>query len=488
MPMNPKATQFSKRLVGRYPTTSAVVVLYTFFALLNVALVAYEKAKLDRMAAALHSYHDGLSDVMIGFLLLLLFGLQFILFCVGTFIALFVDRKQLKVAAAATAHPARSRLTTISIVLIFLILPASWLYGAYYWSLLHDIAFQITATPQQKLNRDFVEEVLNFGYDRAKIETYLNKGADVNLWGYHGTPLILATKAVDEVFVNELLARGANADITDGQRKTALSYALEDDTKQPRFSAVRRRIALTLIEHAAGPKVGDYYNPLNVAISNKRDKELITKLLEKEAQLDQQAKDKLRSKALHAAAYSGNNDALLELLNRGANIDYRADLNCPLTLAIQSHNFKTACLLISHGANVNVEDQNGASPLMLAAEWRSPELLNILLKAGASVSAQDHSSGTVLSYAARTGDVQRVRRLISLGAKVDLDGVAGKKVLAAAIDANSPELVKLFIDAGVKVNGAFYPGDGTLLKKATIYNPRTKPEIIRLLREAGARE
>ena len=487
--MNPKTMTLKERLLQKYPTTISVLVVYLVFVALNVSLVMYEWYSFERSRAATGAhYYDDLGIFVFLLLLLVFFGAQAICFFVGAMVSFFVDRHRLKNAALQTDGQGKRRLISIGIITIFLLLPASWLYSLPFWSLFHEIRFQAIETPQVKLTREFAQNALNSGYDCKKIDAYLNKGADVNVLGYRGTPLIMATRAEDKEYVNKLLARGANVDATDGQQKTALAYALEDAPKQPRFRALRKEIALTLIEHGADPKVGDYYNPLNTAIHAKRDKELIQKLLARGEKLSPQKKEQFLSDALMAAAYSGYDYAVLELLDRGANINYRADLNCPLTNAIESHNYKTACLLISHGANVNVEDQNGASPLMLAAQWQSPELLCVLLKAGASVTAKDKRGNTVLSYAARTGDVERTKKMISLGAPIDVDGIAGKEALAAAIDANSPELVKLFIDAGVNVNGAFYGGNGTLLKKATVYNPRTRPEIIRLLREAGARE
>lgn len=389
--MNQRAVQFIRNYMGSYPTMFVVAVLYVVFVILNVTLVAYEILKLNRSHADMHiTYCDGLPELMFAVELLLVFGVQFVLFLVAAAIGRFIDDRRLKQDSDHVKLSVKTKLYTISIVSIFLLLPAWGIYGSNYWhwSLFHDVAFQITASPKEKLDRDFVWNVLNRGYDKAKIKAYLDRGADINLWGCHGTPLILATKAEDEEFVNELLSRGANVNATAGERRTALAYALEGNTSLKKYSAARRRIAVVLLARGTGPQVNEYGNPLNTAVQHFRDKELVEKLLTAESQLDPHVKELFLSTALMRAAYVGNDMAVLTLLDHGANVNYRdtSDWNTPLTKAIRWNHVETVRLLILHGANVAC--QKGPTPLKIAnTEIYNPrtksEIIRLLQEAGA---------------------------------------------------------------------------------------------------------
>lgn len=60
---------------------------------------------------------------------------------------------------------------------------------------------------------------------------------------------------------------------------------------------------------------------------------------------------------------------------------------------------QVANLLIEKGADVNIADRTGTTPLHLAAKYRTPELVDLLIKHGADVNQKDENNKTALDLA-----------------------------------------------------------------------------------------
>jgi ankyrin repeat protein len=75
--------------------------------------------------------------------------------------------------------------------------------------------------------------------------------------------------------------------------------------------------------------------------------------------------------------------------------------------------------VIAHGADVNAKDENGRTPLMLAAgsEYFSPDTIQLLIDEGADVNATSASGETALDFAKRGGQVAVVELLEKAGVK-----------------------------------------------------------------------
>jgi hypothetical protein len=75
--------------------------------------------------------------------------------------------------------------------------------------------------------------------------------------------------------------------------------------------------------------------------------------------------------------------------------------------------------VIAHGANVNAKDEEGRTPLMLAAgsEYFSPETIQLLIDKGADLNAQSEGGETALDFAKRAGQAAVVELLAKAGAK-----------------------------------------------------------------------
>ena len=90
--------------------------------------------------------------------------------------------------------------------------------------------------------------------------------------------------------------------------------------------------------------------------------------------------------------------------------------------------FRTASLLralLDAGANVDVQDSNGRTPLFMASEGHI-DSVRVLLEAGANANLQDKKGVTPLHVAALLGEPEVVRMLLDAGARKDLRNSHGK--------------------------------------------------------------
>ena len=66
-------------------------------------------------------------------------------------------------------------------------------------------------------------------------------------------------------------------------------------------------------------------------------------------------------------------------------------------------NIESVQVLLSAGAEVNVQDKNGMTPLMWAARWGDAQRVEALVKAGATVTVRDNSGKSALDWARSRG-------------------------------------------------------------------------------------
>jgi ankyrin repeat protein len=126
---------------------------------------------------------------------------------------------------------------------------------------------------------------------------------------------------------------------------------------------------------------------------------------------------------LHGAAYSGNLEVVRILIEYDpAYINARDDgQETPLHWASRGHNFKDGSvlrLLLEHGADINVQDRDGWTPLHTALEFGALlEVMGLLLGHGADVEAKNNNGKTALQLAADRGRDEVVKLLREHGAK-----------------------------------------------------------------------
>ena len=122
----------------------------------------------------------------------------------------------------------------------------------------------------------------------------------------------------------------------------------------------------------------------------------------------------------------------------------RRDLGGKLKDAVKKGDLKDVKILIAAGAELEITDYWGMTPLMTAAQKGYTDIVNMLIKAGANVDAfTPEGSMTALLYAIDKGHTEIAKLLIAKD-----KGSCNLKALASAADKGHAEIVKLLIANG----------------------------------------
>ncbi len=104
------------------------------------------------------------------------------------------------------------------------------------------------------------------------------------------------------------------------------------------------------------------------------------------------------------------------------------------------------------GADVNVQDKEGFTPLMWAILKNTPDVVKELVDAGADVNMQNKYGVTALMVAVALYNTDIVKVLINNGADVNIRSINGWTAYKLAMTHNTPnpDILKMLKDAGAK--------------------------------------
>jgi len=119
-------------------------------------------------------------------------------------------------------------------------------------------------------------------------------------------------------------------------------------------------------------------------------------------------------------------------------------------IAASTGNLQIMAILYKAGADINVRDNVGDSPLDLAAEHRQLEAVKLLLEMKARVNDQDKNGMTALMFAAKVGDTEMVRYMLEAGANPSLSDYTGRDAAGWAQESRRPLVVEMLKNAQSK--------------------------------------
>ena len=183
--------------------------------------------------------------------------------------------------------------------------------------------------------------------------------------------------------------------------------------------------------------------------------------------------------SIHDAAKIGNIEAIKQHLVAGADVDFRNQQGfTPLHVAAQKGHNKVAELLIAKGANINTSGRLiGTTPLDSAALLGHKEMVELLIDSGADINPQIITGETPLQRAEQRGHSAIAEILRKHGGK------AGEVTLQLAILKGQKDVAKSLITGGADVNAKGLLGR-TPLDWAIIGG---KNELADLLRKHGGK-
>jgi hypothetical protein len=174
-------------------------------------------------------------------------------------------------------------------------------------------------------------------------------------------------------------------------------------------------------------------------------------LLERGADVNAESYD--HEAPLHWAVLRRHDDVVQLLLANGANTEVRDDYGrTPLLLvARETGRVETATILLDGGAEVNARDRFNSTPLELAA-WRGHrDLVDLLLDRGADVPTAGRDADNLASMAIEKG-LERLFELLVNDIDLQARGEAGRTLLHSASEGGSARIVEVLLDEGLDVN------------------------------------
>ena len=125
-----------------------------------------------------------------------------------------------------------------------------------------------------------------------------------------------------------------------------------------------------------------------------------------------------------------------QLAMQAWNINYQEDNSSALSLlheAVLHAEPKLVQALLKAGADIEIQDALGQTPLHLAAQSDQTEIITILIEHGAHINARDHQHNTPLLLASKNSAIQSAELLLRLGAfhqAVDSERLSFDRVLS----------------------------------------------------------
>ncbi|XP_075213420.1 uncharacterized protein LOC142319717 isoform X1 [Lycorma delicatula] len=309
------------------------------------------------------------------------------------------------------------------------------------------------------------------------------------------SPLHFAAARGFKEMVILLLNSGAHINSLDSSDRTPLFYAV---------SRSQIEVVEILLKHGAKVNIEEIHvtdTPLHVAAA-KGLVNVAELLMSCGAGANQKTRDKMSP--LHFAAAYGYQELVILLLNSGAHVNSSNNLDrTPLFFAVSRCQIEIVEILLEHGAKVNIEDFHGYTPMCEAVWCKNVNLARMLLEAGAKLTQSHHllqyailhrhfemaelllSAGSIanlkddngdtpLIIAARTGQDYMAQLLLQKGAKVNVgNGITGSTPLHEAVqnirDSNYPVLerfVRVLQKYGASLDRESWTARDTALTRA----------------------
>ncbi|KAL8855889.1 MAG: hypothetical protein Q9178_007454 [Gyalolechia marmorata] len=206
------------------------------------------------------------------------------------------------------------------------------------------------------------------------LQLLLDRGADINSLDGEGTQLTNSAYKGDLETVRWLLTEGADINLQDNHDYTATHYAIEANEVE--------MVAL-LLENGADPRI--FGSTLDQVLDNVTIAKL---LIDSGVDIDAASCGNYRGwSALHTVAAFG---------------------------PIERVEF-----LVANNANIDKQDNDGATPLMTAIDMGRTSAIRVLIDAGADLDLQDKRGCSAFHWAAAGGDASTIKELVRRRATVD---------------------------------------------------------------------
>uniref|UniRef100_A0A7M4EDW6 Ankyrin 1 n=1 Tax=Crocodylus porosus TaxID=8502 RepID=A0A7M4EDW6_CROPO len=261
--------------------------------------------------------------------------------------------------------------------------------------------------------------------DLSNLEKMLKEN-DINAVNASYETLLHIAAANGQIAVMEyLIKKGAKLEVKDSQGKTPLHRAAEKGHDDAVKVLLQAGAYIYSLDEAAK-------TPLHLAAQNHHS-HILNRILKEEAK-----RYRNQHSFLHMAALK-DDSSLAQMILKNASID--------------SHIIDVAFnTLVDKGTDINVYNEMGYTPLLMACELGKTESAEVLLEKGASLKEKMPNSDTALHLAVQAGAVSITSQLLSKGMNANIASQGDQTPLHIAAFHNKEALVDILINAGAKIN------------------------------------
>ena len=356
----------------------------------------------------------------------------------------------------------------------------------------------------------FTYAIKNKDLENVKILVNYNEGIINSKDSLGKTPLHIAAEIKNNSeIINYLIEKNAEVDALDIYQQTPLYYTLENienvivlKNNNANFN-IRANDNHTLLHKAVyvgnndvidfifdeitdiDVQDGKGWTPLHIA-AEKGNTYIVEKLIEKNANVNIQNEN--GNTPLHIAISKAvdNNDVIDLIFNKITDLDVQDNKGwTALHIAAEKGNTYIVEKLIEKNANVNIQNENGTTPLNIAIlnAVDNNDVIDLIFNEITDLDVQDSNGWTALHNAAEKGNTYIVEKLIEKNANVNIQNENGDTPLHIAVSNNKIDVVKYLVkNKNIQINKQNYDGD-TPLHFASYNNNR---EIIIDLINNGA--
>ena len=300
--------------------------------------------------------------------------------------------------------------------------------------------------------------------DPAVCQVLIDAGADIETKDDMGrSPLHWSCGSGVLPVVKVLVEAGADVCVTDNTGDTCLILA----AYHGRTETVRYLVGLPEVDvnHNADNCCSALHSAVGAGI-DARDEEGRSPLLVAsiegglsvvkvlvEAGADVCVTDNDGDTCLTLASYFGHTETVRYLVGLPeVDVNHKDSAGCTALLAAAEKHPDVVEVLIDAGADVEVKDTAGRSPLLLACRSGALAVVRVLVKAGAGVCVADNEGNTCLALASANGHTETVRTLLCMPeVDVNQSNTRGLTPLHGAVLKNHPDMVQVLIDAGADI-------------------------------------
>ena len=299
----------------------------------------------------------------------------------------------------------------------------------------------------------------DFGFEETEtVEFLMKKGANIKTKRGGRTMLMWAAARGHEDLVEEFIQKGDNVNDITFKGETAIALAIKNNHMDlvQQFLGMNAKVTVgfPLVEASAKGKL-----------------ELVKELVSRGSKLNQ-IRPKDGFTPLIAAVANAKLEVTNYLLDQGSNINqmdatgmtalYHVMLNY-----LNDDSEKIAKILIKKGINIDSQDKDGNTALMVAFKYGTWKhwFIELFLKKGASVNIRNKEGVPALGIAIerRRDDMQDVEMLMEKKADLDFVFPDGKTPVMLALFLKKRELAELLIKCGADTSSVDRDGDSALI-------------------------